>query len=471
MTRLPTFLHSASVLRRTIPIRGVGPRLFLEAMEGQPRGFSGRGEAWVAWGGALQDLRIERESGGGGLSRSVEELRRELERLGGGLAGSPEEGSSPRLFGGFAFGSGAAGGEGSTDPCWEGFPSARFVLPEFLLEQAEGEQNLTLQWWAEGNPERDAPAEVDSRLQALAHRLEDQARREDAGSPEVRSTGGIDLRAIHSGDPGAQWRGAVAEILRRIRKGELEKAVLARILDVELSRPVGVPEVLERLVKDNRLAHVFLFEPQPGRALMGAAPEVLAELQGGRFSATAVAGSISRGADPEADRRLALQLQASEKDRAEHRHTVEVMREAVGPLVQTLEVDESPGVLTLSRIQHLETRFEGIPCPGVDVLSMVEVLHPTPAVCGRPRDRALDLIRECEPFDRGWYAGPVGWMDTAGQGHFVPALRSAVGKGGRWRLFAGAGIVEGSDPLLEWEETGLKFQPALRALGISAEEG
>jgi isochorismate synthase len=232
-----------------------------------------------------------------------------------------------------------------------------------------------------------------------------------------------------------------------------------------LPRPARTSHVLARLREENPRAHVFLFEPEPGRALLGAGPEVLAELRGGRFHATAVAGSIGRGRDVAADAELAERLRASGKDLAEHRHTVEVMREVLLPLVSDLRVDGRPGVLTMARIQHLETGFWGTALHGVDVLSLVEALHPTPAVCGRSRERALELIRECEPFDRGWYAGPVGWVDTAGDGDFVPALRSAVGSGTRWRLFAGAGIVEGSDPELEWEETGLKFEPALRALG------
>ena len=126
-----------------------------------------------------------------------------------------------------------------------------------------------------------------------------------------------------------------------------------------------------------------------------------------------------------------------------------------------------PHILTLARIQHLETDI-GAPAPeGRSVLELVEALHPTPAVCGVPRDAALEFLRVEEPFQRGWYAGPVGWVDAEGEGHFVPALRTAVGDGKSWRLFAGAGIVDGSRPSMEWEETGIKFLPVLRALADS----
>lgn len=211
-------------------------------------------------------------------------------------------------------------------------------------------------------------------------------------------------------------------------------------------------------------AHAFLFEPRPGRLLMGAAPEVLVTLRDGRIEATAVAGSAGRGRSPEEDRSLAGELLSSRKDRAEHRAVVDAMVGHLRDMARDVRVQEGPHILALARIQHLETEVSAGTVAGLTALDLVERLHPTPAVCGVPRDRALAFLAEAEPFHRGWYAGPVGWFDTEGEGHFVPALRTAVGDGRRWRLFAGAGIVEGSEPRAEWEETGMKFQPVLRAL-------
>jgi isochorismate synthase EntC len=127
-------------------------------------------------------------------------------------------------------------------------------------------------------------------------------------------------------------------------------------------------------------------------------------------------------------------------------------------------------VLTLARIQHLETEIRASVPAGTGVLDLVRLLHPTAAVCGLPRDAALSFLAEAEPFHRGWYAGPVGWMDGEGNGMFAPALRSAVLHDGVWRLFAGAGIVEGSVPSLEWEETAMKFTPIVEALAASGVE-
>ena len=136
------------------------------------------------------------------------------------------------------------------------------------------------------------------------------------------------------------------------------------------------------------------------------------------FRATAVAGSTPRGRTDDEDQELAQILLDSEKNRAEHALTAEEMIEALGPRLSHMEAEEEPRVLALAHIQHLETVISGVPEPGEDILSLVESLHPTPAVCGSPREEAQALIRAEERFDRGWYAGPVGWFDMAGEGRF-----------------------------------------------------
>ena len=183
-----------------------------------------------------------------------------------------------------------------------------------------------------------------------------------------------------------------------------------------------------------------------------------------------MAGSMPRGSTDEEDLELARRLLESAKDRSEHLLTAEEMAEVLAPRLDDMQVEKDPRVLSLARIQHLETAISGRARPGEDILSLVQALHPTPAVCGSPREEASALIRASEPFDRGWYAGPVGWFDLAGEGDFVPALRATIGAGSHWRLFAGAGIVAGSDPDEEWAETALKFEPALRALQFGAGE-
>ena len=446
----------------------IDPGVFLDRFEGAPRGFWGRGRRWVAWAGALHEFVLPDRPDGPGEDRSgeddgrFEEVRRQLETLLGGAAvvrsdGAGEDLPPPRVFGGFSFLAHPRAGE-----VWEGFPSARFVLPRVLLRGSPDGCVLEIQWLdgsgSDGGREafRDECEELAGELARVPT------------PPRVLVPRAAETLTERNGEERAAWSEAVAAVLEAIQTGELEKAVLARIQDLELERAPAVGDLIRFLRDENPMAHVFLFDFAEGAALFGAAPEVLAELRGGRLHATAVAGSAARGRDDESDRRQAASLLASTKDRAEHRMTVDEMRDVLADRLTGLQVATAPRILSLARIQHLESPIEGAVREGEDVLSLVAALHPTPAVCGRPRDVALRLIRAREPFARGWYAGPVGWFDCDGEGDFVPALRVGVGRGRRWRLFAGAGIVEGSDPELEWEETALKFEPALRALRAGA---
>ena len=405
---------------------------------GKPGGGEGAAEASNRFGAIRDDARIL-------LGGTVGEWREQAPR------------DRPRIFGGFSFLD-----AGPDDPVWTDFPRARFVLPRLALERRVDGFYL-----AGHGPEGDRD-DLEHELDRVAEALFGTARTGQGNGAGPAGSAGVGLNGGDAPEDRARWDLAVGRILSAIQEGRVEKAVLARTREVAPSWTTDTVAALAWLRRENARAHVFLFEPEPGRILLGAAPEILAEYRDGRFEATAVAGSIGRGSDPEEDRGLAAALLASSKDRTEHRLTVDEITEVLSGRLSALDVDPRPRVLTLARIQHLETRIRGRGSEAEDVLSLVEALHPTPAVCGRPKARALELIRESEPFDRGWYAGPVGWFDPAGDGDFVPALRSAVGDGRRWRLFAGAGIVEGSDPALEWAETALKFEPALRALRAGA---
>lgn len=438
-------IPAPTLLRAAHPVEVAGPSGFLARFRGGARGFWGREDRWVAWAGTLAELRVEGHEAASGRFDAVRAAAREV--LSGVQDNSPL--TPPRFFGGFSFLA-----DPGTDPVWDGFPAARFVLPRVLLESRPEGARVVVQALAS---EETSGADLEAEARTLAIALSRDGREERSGDPSP--AGEAEERA-----PEAGWAHAVESVLDAVRAGGVRKAVLARTSDIALPERVAIPRLIHFLRHENHLAHVFLFEPDPGRAFFGAAPEILAEVRAGRFHATAVAGSAPRGVDPAGDRELAAALLASPKDRREHRLTVDEMREVLHDRLSGFQVSPEPRVLTLARIQHLETPMEGRLLPGEDALSLVAALHPTPAVCGRPRARALALIRAAERFDRGWYAGPVGWFDLAGDGDFVPALRAGVGEEKVWRLFAGAGIVEGSDPHLEWDETSLKFEPAVRAL-------
>lgn len=417
------------------------PEAFLRVLQGQPRGFWARGSRWAAHAGVLGEICVEDGSG------RFEAVR----RYGAAWAERGQDEAAVRFYGGFSFRE-----DHRARDDWEAFPAALFHLPAVEFDgQGEGAARLRVRVPV-GDDGDGALVRAEAILDALVVRM--AAPDADAAIPVARVPA---TRAEGEREP---WLEAVGEALAAIRGGRFSKAVLARILDVELASTIPAAEILMALWNQHHRAHAFLFEPRPGRILLGAAPEVLVTLRDGGIEATAVAGSAPRGGTPEEDRALASGLLASRKDRAEHRAVVEAMVGHLEEMAREVEAEEGPHILTLARIQHLETEVSARPVDGLTALKLVERLHPTPAVCGVPRERALSFLSEAEPFHRGWYAGPVGWFDTDGEGHFVPALRTAVADGRRWRLFAGAGIVDGSEPAAEWEETGMKFQPILRAL-------
>ncbi len=178
-----------------------------------------------------------------------------------------------------------------------------------------------------------------------------------------------------------------------------------------------------------------------------------------------MAGSVRRGSDDDEDARLASELLANEKEREEHRVVVDMLRQTLDPLSARLDVEPSASVVRFRHIQHLVTLVSGRLREQAGILDLVERLHPTPAVGGAPRELALALLREEERIDRGWYAGPVGWLDRRGDGEFVVAIRSGVVNGSSASLFAGCGIVADSEPAREWEESQDKLRILASALG------
>ena len=434
----------------TIPAPDLDPGIFLRNAAGEPRGFWAREDRWVAHRGVVAEIR--ETHGGPGRYDLIGEAARTLVRdplLPGGAARAPRV----RFYGGFSFRA-----DHRAEGVWSAFPSALFHVPAFELEgDGSGDGWLRARALVPG----DDGGEGLLRLRHAAENL----RAELASLSDGSSPSPSPVDAPRTATERRAWEDAVETSLASIRAGRVSKVVLARTLDVAAA--LDPAAVVANLWEENRGSHVFLFEPQPGEALVGAAPETVATLRDGVFHATAVAGSIRRGESPREQAELAAKLLASDKDRSEQRIALDDMVARLQTVAHQIRTDPQPHVLTLARIQHLETEIRASVPPGTAILDLLRLLHPTPAVCGLPRDAALSLLAEVEPFRRGWYAGPVGWLDADGNGVFAPALRSAVFHGGRWRLFAGAGIVEGSVSASEWEETGIKFTPVLEALAAS----
>ena len=287
------------------------------------------------------------------------------------------------------------------------------------------------------------------------------------------------LRELGGRPDRTDWSSSVARSSGAVGRGRIDKVVLARRVDLEAPGPIDVPAVLARLTEvsggttaapspaaGDAPAPVTVFAfTRGGRTFLGASPERLVEARGHAFRTIALAGTTSRDADPATDVRLSEELLASEKDREEHAVVVEMLRETLAPLASRLDIDRAPHIVRLPTLQHLASEVSGVLRDDRGILDLVDRLHPTPAVGGWPRAAALELLEEQEQLDRGWYAGPVGWLDTHGDGEFVVAIRSGVVEGARASLFVGCGIVGDSEPDREWAESGMKLQSLASALG------
>jgi menaquinone-specific isochorismate synthase len=266
------------------------------------------------------------------------------------------------------------------------------------------------------------------------------------------------VRYAGSSIPDHVWLDAVARALKRIDAGGLDKVVLARDYAVWDREPLDPRVLASRLADHFPDCFTFLCD-----RLIGATPELLVRRRGTVVESTVLAGSAPRGQGAE-DEDLGAALLASEKDRLEHRLAVDSVVDVLKAHCVDLDVDADPHLLRLENVQHLETRVRGDLNRPVSALRLAGALHPTAAVGGAPRDTALEVIAELEGMDRGRYAGPVGWVDAGGDGEWGIALRCAELSGARARLFAGAGIVRGSLPEAELEETRLKLRAMQSAL-------
>ena len=288
------------------------------------------------------------------------------------------------------------------------------------------------------------------------------ARRAPAGD-----AGGLDAHP----DPAPEaYAAAVAEAVERIRRGDLRKVVLARTLRLELATRPDPAAVLRGLHRRDPECHTFAVRGADGRLLLGATPETLLRRRGRTVVCDPMAGSAPRSPDPAEDRAAAQRLLCSAKDHREHRLVVEAMTEALAPFCDHLEVEPRPRLTATASVWHLATSMRGRLVEGApSALGLAAALQPTPAVCGTPTPAALEAIHELEPVPRGLYSGLVGWVDASGDGEWVVALRCATLSGREARLYAGAGIVEGSVPELEVAETEAKFGALLSALGAAAQ--
>jgi menaquinone-specific isochorismate synthase len=379
-----------------------------------------RGEGLVGWGRALEF----RSSGSGRFAEAQAWWRSVVDH-----AVVRDDlllpGTGPVAFGSFSFSPDSPAG-------------AALVVPEVLVGQRGS------QWWL-------TTIGVDSHLPGSL-------------SPSAALPPGPpqDVTFADGALSGAQWSAVVARVVARINAGEMDKVVLARDLAVDARSAIDPRWLLQRLAERYDNTWVFAVD-----GLVGATPELLVKLEKGLVTSRVLAGTIRRTGDDDRDLTLAASLARSSKDLEEHEYAVRSVAEALAPHCSSINVPESPFVLHLSNVMHLATDVAGVLTDRTTSLALAASLHPSAAVCGTPTPIADAAIRELERMDRGRYAGPVGWMDAAGDGEWGIALRCGVidaANPSRMRLFAGCGIVAGSDPDSELAESDAKFVPMRDAL-------
>ena len=323
------------------------------------------------------------------------------------------------------------------DAGWAPFGAYRFVLPRFELHAGDGEATLVCNLVL--------PRDARRQLGILEEIESLSFPRESSGDvlPEPVS------RADHPDEKG--WGHAVERALSAFSEGRLGKVVLARRTELGFAREVDASLLAERLKEATPGCFHFYVEPEEGVAFVGASPERLFRREGRDIKSEAVSGTRPRGASEADDAELREDLLRSEKDKAEHDHVRIGIGEALGPLCDELEVEAGVWEMKLASRRHLVSRARGTLREGITDAEVLGALHPTPAVGGYPKGEALEEIRTVEPFDRGWYAGPVGWIGANGA-EFAVGIRSGLVRGCSLSLFSGAGIVEGSVPEAEWAE-------------------
>ena len=428
------------LLRLEVPAGDLDPLRWLGSQAMRPRAFWGGredGTAVAAVGAA--DL-VEGEG-----AADYASLGERLALLSSGAAGA-------RYYGGLRFDP-----AGDADESWRSFKAYRFVLPRFELLRRDGETTLACNL-------------VLPRDAGRARELLDEVERLSLPEEWPGSGGPLPRPVSRADNPDRErWGENVRSALEAFAAGRMEKVVLARRVEFGFGESLDAILLMERLREATPGCFHFLVEPEEGVTFLGASPERLFRREGRDISSEAVAGTRPRGASDLDDAQLREELLESAKDRAEQSIVRVSIEESLGALCGDLKVENKASEMRLARGRHLVSRIRGTLGEGVTDTGVLAALHPTPAVGGYPKGEAMGEIRALERFDRGWYAGPVGWFGADGA-EFAVGIRSGLVRGGTLRLYSGAGIVVGSTPEGEWAEIEQKISDFTKVFGLDPEE-
>ncbi len=355
------------------------------------------------------------------------------------------------LLGGWAFPP-ARVTRGWRDGIWKGFPYSRWVVPALLFTSIAGRNHVIL------------AAHLDPSTEGWLKRYYTRLASTIANLRAEPTTTPVPLR-LNSLPSRRQWISLARQALGSISKSKLRKVVLSRSVRILFDDDIKCSIVLKKLIESSPNSTVFAIK-DGDTTFLGASPEHLLLLKDREIRVDCLAASAPRSSDGEVDKSLGLNLLSEKKSRYEHRLVVQSVKRSLSPLCSEIEAPEKPILKRLKNIQHLHTIVKGHLLPTTNIWSTALSLWPTPATAGEPKEPAIRWIQDFEPADRGWYSGVVGCINANGDGNLVVSIRSGVIRERHAVLFAGSGIVPGSDPVREFEETNWKMAIMMKALGV-----
>ncbi|TSA27589.1 MAG: isochorismate synthase [Ignavibacteriales bacterium] len=356
---------------------------------------------------------------------------------------SSRKSKQPLFIGGIKFPS------SKNDLMWKNFDAEKWFIPKILLLKINDEFSITFNFLADIFRLEDIDEMIATLIADLKHTTETL---NDADTvPFVEKLSDSEFY---------NWSNQINFVLEKISAGKLNKVVLARYKDLQFIEPQNILLLLQILEENFENCYTFTYR-NGDSVFLGASPEKLFKISDGYIETDALAGSIPRGTTKDEDDNYTQELLQSKKNLAEHKSVIDFYLEQLTPVTEKILFDSQPSIKKYQNIQHLYSQIRAKLKQDTNIFSLLELLHPTPAVCGTPKTEALKTINELEDFDRGMYAGVLGWFNLENEGEFIVGIRSALLHRKFLRAFAGCGIVAGSESLSEYNETELKLRPIL----------
>ncbi|HLR70656.1 MAG TPA: isochorismate synthase [Pseudogracilibacillus sp.] len=358
----------------------------------------------------------------------------------------PEAGTGLAAIGGMAFDPKRPKSER-----WEKYPTGQLTIPEYVIIYNKGNYFLTVNRYIQKNDSVEKVIQQIGKMENLILHSTDKQKQER-----------LKVIAKEEIEP-KKWKQSVQKAVDEIKRGRAKKIVLARELRLQLNRDADIASMLKKLRETQPNSYIFAFE-HGDNCFLGATPERLVYVEGDKLLSTCLAGTAPRGKTITEDEQIANTLLNDQKNREEHEYVVQMIKEGIENYCEDIHIPKEPVIHPLRDLQHLYTPVTAKIKKPFSIFDIVEKLHPTPALGGVPKEKALAFIREQELLDRGWYGAPIGWLDSHHNGEFAVAIRSGLVQKNEVSLFAGCGVMRDSDAEMEYEETNVKFLPMLTIL-------